>query len=70
MEFPGGGCFKIILRSGPLKRDTYAKLPDGVEKVNISRKLLNPAYGLSTACKDWFETIQDFLANERGGLLP
>ena len=54
-----------FLRSGPLKRDTYAKLPDGVEKDNVARKLLKPSYGLCTACKDRCETIRDFLANGR-----
>ena len=35
-----------------------------MEKDNVTRKLLNPLYGLSTACKDWYETIRDFLSNE------
>ena len=30
-------------------------------------KLLKPLYGLSTACKDWYETMRDFLAAECGG---
>ena len=47
--------------SGPLKRDTYVKLPAWVEKDNVARKLLKPLYGLSTACKDWYRTIRDFL---------
>ena len=49
-----------FLRSGPLKSDTYAKLPGGVANGNVSRKLLNPLYGLSTACKYRCGTIRDF----------
>ena len=49
-----------------LQRETYAKLPYGVEKGNIAWKLLKPLYGLSTACKDWCETIRDFLAEVCG----
>ena len=56
-----------FLRSEPLKRDTYAKLPDGVEKYDVAWKLLKPLYGMSTACSDWREAIRDFLANEWGG---
>ena len=55
------------MRSGPLRRDTYVKLPEGVEKGNIARKLLKPLYGMSTACKDWYGAIRNFLANECGG---
>ena len=58
---------KALLMSEPLKRDDYVKLPDGVEKVNLARKLLKPLYGMSTACKDWCETIRDFLARESAG---
>ena len=62
MDAPGD-----FLRSEPLKRDTYAKLPDVVEKGNIERKLLKPMYRLSTSCKHWCATIRDFRANARGG---
>ena len=61
-----------FLGSVPLHRETYARLPGGVEKGNIARELLKPLYGLSTSCKDSCETIRDFLANECVcvGLLP
>ena len=66
-----------FLRSKHLKRDAYVKLPEWVEKCNVARKLLEPLYGLSTACKDWYETLRDSLANEcvcvcvcAGGYLP
>ena len=57
---------RAFLRSVASKRDTFAKLPDVVEKDNVSWKLLKPLYGLSTACKDWCETILDFIAQECG----
>ena len=50
-----------------LRRDAYAKLPDGVAKGNISRGLLKPLCGLGTVRKDGCVTIRDFLANECGG---
>ena len=53
--------------SVPLKRDAYSELPDGVEYNNVAWKLLKPLYGMGTACKDWCETIRDFLANVCGG---
>ena len=53
-----------FLRTGPLKRAAYSKIPEWVEKGNIAWKLSNPMYGMSTACKDWCETIRDFLAEE------
>ena len=46
--------------SGPLKRDAYLKLPVGVEKDNAARALLKPPYGLSAACKDWYDAVRDF----------
>ena len=55
---------RAIPRSEHLKREAYVKLPEGVEKGNSARKLLKPLYGLSTACKDWYRTIRDLLANE------
>ena len=64
MEFLSDGLSRAFLMSEPLKRDTYVKLPDWAEKGNVSRVLLNPLYGLSTACKEWCETIRDFLAKE------
>ena len=67
MEFPGDGSREHFLRSAPLRRDAYAKLPDGVEKGSIDRMLLKPLCGLSTACEDGYKTIRDFLANGRGG---
>ena len=30
-------------------------------------ELLKPLYGLSTACKDWYRTIRNFLTDECGG---
>ena len=60
------GVSRAFLRSVPLKRDTYVKLPDVVEKENAAWKLLNPLYGLSAECKDWYKTIRDFLAKECG----
>ena len=57
---------RALLRSVPLKRDTYVKLPDVVEKENSARNLLKPLYGMSTACKGWHETIRDFLEKECG----
>ena len=64
-----------FLRSGPLKRDNYANLPEGVENGYIACGMSKPLYGLSTACKDWRETIRDFLEEVRVcacvcGLLP
>ena len=53
-----------FLRFGPLKVATYEKLPLVAEKGNISRKLLGPLYGMSTACKDWRVAIRDFLGGE------
>ena len=58
---------RAFLRSEPLKRDTYAQLPKGAEKDNVAWKLLKPLYGLSTACKDRYATIRDFIPNEFGG---
>ena len=51
-----------FLRSGHWKRDTYGKLPEESEKDNVARKLLKPLFVLSTACKDWYKNIRDFLA--------
>ena len=39
MEFPGDGFAISFLRAWPLKRDTYAKLPDGAEKGNIAEAI-------------------------------
>ena len=58
---------RAFLRSEPLKRDTYVQLPKGVEKDNVAWELLKPLYGLSTACKDWYKTIRNFLSKECGG---
>ena len=67
VEFAGDGCFeRAVSRSSPLKRDTYAELPDGVEKGNIARGLLKPLYGVSAAGKDWRGTVRDFLARVLG----
>ena len=65
-NFRAMGVSRAFSTSGPLKRDTYARLPSGVEKGNIARKLLKPLCGLSTACEDSWGTIRDFLANESG----
>ena len=62
---------RAFLVSGPLKRDTYAKLLDGGEKGNIARKLLKPLYVLSTACEDWYGNHTGFSSKwARGKLLP
>ena len=58
---------RAFLRSKPLERNTYVKLPDGVEQKNVAWELLKPLYGLSTACKDWYRTIRNFLTDECGG---
>ena len=50
---------RVFLRHGPLKRETYAKLPDWVAKGDIAWDLLEILYGLSTACKDWSGDIRD-----------
>ena len=63
-DFREMGVSRAFPMSWALKRDTYAKLPDGVEKGNIARKLLKPLYGSSTACEDWYEPIRDLLAKE------
>ena len=55
---------RSFLMSGPLKRDTFVKLPQWAEKDNVARKLLKAAYGLRTACEDWYKAIRDFLATE------
>ena len=44
---------RAFLGSGPLKRDTYVKLPDRVANENVGWELLKPLYGLSTSRKDW-----------------
>ena len=59
--------YRVLLRSEHLKRDTYFKLPAWAEKENVARELQKPLYVLSTACKDRYETIRDFLAHECGG---
>ena len=64
------GVSRDFLMSEPLERGTYVKLPQGVEKGNVARKLLTPLYWLIAACKDWYKTIRDFLASECGGKLP
>ena len=74
-DFRAVGVSGAFLRSGHLKRDAYATLPDGVEKDNISWELLNPLYGMSTACKDWCEIVRDCISEDwrwgwGGGLLP
>ena len=55
-----------------LKRGNYPKLPLGVGKGNVDFGLLKPLYGVIADCKDWRETIRDFLAEEffLAGLLP
>ena len=57
---------RAFLRSAPLRRDTYVKLPDVVEKGKADCGLLTPLYGMSTSRKDLRETIRDFLAKEYG----
>ena len=52
------------MRSVPLKRNTYVKLSNGVEKDNVAWEILKPLYGRSTAWGAWCETIRDFLAND------
>ena len=36
-DFRAMGVARSFLRSGPLKRDAYARLPGGVEKGNVAR---------------------------------
>ena len=57
---------RAFLTAEPLGRDTYVKLPQGVDEDNVDWKLLKPMYGLSAACKDWYKTIRNFLAIECG----
>ena len=45
-------------RSGHLRRDTYVKLPAWAEEDNVTRKLLEPLYGMSTSCKDWYKPYE------------
>ena len=58
--------------SEPLKRDTYVKLSDVVEKDNVAWWILKPMYGVITSRKGWCETILDFPEKEcgRGGQPP
>ena len=58
---------RAFVRSGPLELDTYAQLPRGVEKGNISWKLLKPVYGLRAAGKDRGGNIRNIAAKECGG---
>ena len=60
------GVSREILRSAPSRRDTYVQLPKGVDQDNVAWELLKPLYGLSTACKDWYKTIRNFLSKECG----
>ena len=61
------GVSSAFLMSGHLERDAYAKLPRVAEEGNVAREILKTLYGLSTACKDWYKTIRNFLASECGG---
>ena len=56
-----------FLRSEHLKRETYVQSPKGVEDDKVAWGLLKPLYGLSTSCKDWYETIMNFPSEECGG---
>ena len=58
---------RAILRSQPLKRDTYVQLPKLVEDDRVAWKLPKPLYGLSTSCRDWYRAIMDFLLGEWRG---
>ena len=62
-DFSAMDASRALLRSEPLERDTYVKLPQVLGKDNISQKLLEPLYCLSTAREDWYKTIRNFLAN-------
>ena len=53
--------YRSFSTSGGFRKDTYAKLPDAVDKGGVSRKLLKPQYGASADCKDWREIIRGFL---------
>ena len=53
-----------FLTPQPLKRDTYAKPPDGVEMGNVAWGLSTPLYGLSTAWKYWYASIMGFWISE------
>ena len=65
-DFRAIGVYRAWLTSGHLERDTYANLPEWVEKDDVAWELLNPLYGAITACKDWRGAIRDFLAEEFG----
>ena len=60
------GSPRPFSRSKPLKRDTYATLPGGVEKENAACEIRKPLYGMSTERKDRYGGIRDFLAKECG----
>ena len=60
------GVSRSFSKSEPLERDTYVKLPDGVEKGNAAWKLPKPLRGRSTSCIGWCKTILDVLAKEFG----
>ena len=66
-DFRATDVSRGILRSEPLKRDTYVQLPKWADGDNVAWGLLKPLYGLSTACKDWYETIRNSLLGECGG---
>ena len=58
---------RAFLRSEPLERGAYAKLPEGSEQGNAAWKLLKPLYGLGTTCKDWYRAVRNFSIEECGG---
>ena len=56
-----------FLRSGPLKRETYAGISNVVEKENVAWGLLKPMYGIITSREVGRKSSRDFLEEERGG---
>ena len=65
-DFRVMGVSVAFLRSEPLKRGAYVQLHKGVADDRVAWKLSKPLCGLSTACKDWYRTIRNFLSEECG----
>ena len=71
VELSGDGRCESIFEVRTVKAQHLCKTPNGVDKDNVDWEILKPLCVLSTACKDWCETIRDFLANgRRWKLLP
>ena len=61
------GVSRDSMRSEPLGRGAYAKLPGGSGQGNVAWEILKPLHGLSTSRKDWYRTIWNFPIEECGG---